>query len=46
MIRVAKAGENFEFMEAVENGTWYKVILSGEEGYDYGYIFADYIELQ
>ena len=46
VIRVAKAGENFEFMEAVENGTWYKVILSGEEGYDYGYIFADYIELQ
>lgn len=45
IIRTAKEGETFEYIQAVEGGRWYQVVLSGEE-YDYGYISADYIELQ
>lgn len=45
VIRTAKTGETFEYIEAVEGGAWYQVVLSGEE-YDYGYISADYVETQ
>lgn len=45
VIRTAKKGETFEYIEAVEGGAWYQVMLSGEE-YDYGYISADYVEPQ
>lgn len=45
VIRTAKTGETFEYIEAVEGGAWYQVVLTGEE-YDYGYISADYVETQ
>lgn len=44
IIRTAKSGETFEYIEAVEGGAWYQVVLSGED-YDYGYISADYVEI-
>lgn len=43
VIRTAKTGETFEYVDVVEGGAWYQVVLSGEE-YDYGYISADYVE--
>lgn len=45
VIRTARTGETFEYIEAVEGGAWYQVVLTGEE-YDYGYISADYVETQ
>lgn len=45
VIRTAKKGESFEYIEAVEGGAWYQVILVDEE-YEYGYVSADYVEVQ
>ena len=44
VIKTAKQGETYEYTEAVEGGSWYQVVLVGED-YEYGYISADYIEI-
>ena len=42
VIKVAQAGETYEYLEAVEGGEWYKIVLE-EDGYSEGYVFADYV---
>lgn len=46
VIKKAKAGESYEYTEVVEGGTWYRILLPEEAGYEYGYVFADYVEIQ
>lgn len=46
VIKVAQAGESYEYTEVVGGGMWYKVLLPDEEDYDFGYVYADYIKLQ
>ena len=45
VIKKAKKGESYTYTEAVEGGTWYKILLS-DDGDDYGYVYAEYVELQ
>ena len=42
VIKTAKAGETYEYLEVVEDGQWYKVVLS-EDGYTEGYVYAEYV---
>ena len=44
VIKKAKKGESYTYTEAVEGGTWYKILLS--DGDEYGYVYAEYVELQ
>lgn len=46
VIKKAKEGESYEYTEAVEGGTWYRILLPDEPDYEYGYVFADYVEIQ
>ena len=46
VIKVAQAGESYAYTEVVGGGMWYKVLLPDEDDYDFGYVYADYIELQ
>ena len=46
VIKVAQAGESYDYTEVVGGGMWYKVLLPDENDYDFGYIYADYIKLQ
>ncbi|MBD5507750.1 MAG: zinc-ribbon domain-containing protein [Lachnospiraceae bacterium] len=46
VIKVAQAGESYEYTEVVGGGMWYKVLLPDEDDYEFGYVYADYIELQ
>lgn len=46
VIKKANAGESYEYTEAVEGGTWYRILLPQEPDYEYGYVFADYVEIQ
>lgn len=45
VIKVAQAGESYEYTEVVGGGMWYKILLPEEDGYDYGYVYAEYIKL-
>lgn len=45
VIKVAQAGENYDYTEVVGGGMWYKVLLPEEADYEYGYIYADYIKV-
>lgn len=45
VIKTAKTGESYEYIEVVEGGAWYHIILVDEE-YDEGYVSADYVEVQ
>lgn len=45
VIKKAKKGDEYEYIEAVEGGAWYKILLPDEEEYDYGYVSADYVEI-
>ncbi len=45
VIKKAKKGDEYEYIEAVEGGAWYKILLPDEEEYEYGYVSADYIEI-
>lgn len=42
VIKVAQAGETYEYLEVIEDGEWYKIALS-EDGYTEGYVFAEYV---
>ncbi|MDE6212336.1 MAG: zinc-ribbon domain-containing protein [Lachnospiraceae bacterium] len=46
VIKVAQAGESYDYTEVVDGGMWYKVLLPDESDYDFGYVYADYIKLQ
>ena len=46
VIKVAQAGESYDYTEVVGGGMWYKVLLPDEADYDFGYVYADYIKLQ
>lgn len=46
VITKAKAGESYEYTEAVEGGTWYRILLPNEPDYEYGYVYADYVQVQ
>lgn len=46
VITTAKKGDTFEYLEVVEGGYWYKILLPEEYGYEYGYVSADYVEPQ
>lgn len=46
VITKAKAGESYEYTEAVEGGMWYRILLPDEPGYEYGYVYADYVQVQ
>lgn len=46
VIKVAQAGESYDYTEVVDGGMWYKVLLPDEDDYDFGYVYADYIKLQ
>lgn len=46
VIKVAQAGESYDYIEVVGDGMWYKVLLPDEDDYDFGYVYADYIKLQ
>lgn len=46
VITTAKTGDTYEYMEVVEGGHWYKIILPEEYGYEFGYVSADYVEEQ
>lgn len=45
VIKKAKQGDSYEYIEAVEGGAWYQILLPDEDGYEYGYVSADYIEI-
>lgn len=45
VIKTAKTGESYEYIDVVEGGAWYHIILVDEE-YEYGYVSADYVEVQ
>lgn len=45
VIKKAKKGESYTYTEAVEGGTWYRILLS-DDGGDYGYVFGEYVEVQ
>ena len=42
VIKVAKAGETYEYTNVEPGGEWYEIIL--EDG-SIGYVFKDYIEV-
>ena len=42
VIKVAQAGETYEYMEVIGDGEWYKIPLS-EDGYTEGYVFGEYV---
>lgn len=44
VIKKAKAGETYEYTEAVEGGSWYRILLPEDADYEYGYVYADYVE--
>lgn len=46
VITKAKAGETYEYTEAVEGGSWYRILLPDEPDYEYGYVYADYVRIQ
>ena len=46
VIKVAQAGESYDYIEVMDGGMWYKVLLPDEDDYDFGYVYADYIKLQ
>lgn len=46
VITKAKAGESYEYTEAVEGGMWYRILLPDEPDYEYGYVYADYVKIQ
>lgn len=46
VITKAKAGESYEYTEAVEGGMWYRILLPDEPNYEYGYVYADYVNVQ
>lgn len=46
VITKAKAGESYEYTEAVEGGMWYRILLPNEPDYEYGYVYADYVQIQ
>ena len=46
VITKAKAGETYEYTEAVEGGMWYRILLPNEPDYEYGYVYADYVQVQ
>lgn len=46
VIKVAQAGESYDYTEVVGGGMWYKVLLPDEDDYDFGYVYADYIKQQ
>lgn len=45
VIKKAKKGDSYEYIEAVEGGAWYQILLPDEEDYEYGYVSADYVEI-
>ena len=45
VIKKAKKGDSYEYIEAVEGGAWYQILLPDEDDYEYGYVSADYIEI-
>ena len=45
VIKKAKKGDSYEYIEAVEGGAWYQILLPDEDGYEYGYVSADYVEI-
>ena len=45
VIKKAKKGDSYEYIEAVEGGAWYQILLPEEDGYEYGYVSADYVEI-
>lgn len=45
VIKKAKTGDSYEYIEAVEGGAWYQILLPDEEDYEYGYVSADYVEI-
>jgi len=46
VIKKANEGDSYEYTEAVEGGTWYQILLPEEPDYEYGYVYADYVEIQ
>lgn len=46
VIKKARAGESYEYTEVVEGGMWYRILLPDEPDYEYGYVYADYVEIQ
>lgn len=42
VIKVAQAGESYEYLEVIDDGEWYKIALS-EDGYTEGYVYAEYV---
>lgn len=42
----AKRGDSYEYAEVVEGGAWYRILLTDVDGYEYGYVSADYVEIQ
>lgn len=46
VITKAKAGESYEYVEVVEGGMWYRILLPAETDYEYGYVYADYVKVQ
>lgn len=45
VIRVAKAGESYEYTELAGGGSWYRILLPDDAGYEYGYVYGEYVTI-